>query len=267
MKRGLRVLQLCLLAVVLIGLFLIVRQTKGEQTSSQSNTQAAQIAGLPDRALPAASTPESAQPSQEAPEAPLSAEETLAQIDLQALREVNPDVVGWIALPGTEISYPVVQGTDNDYYLAHTWDGENSSCGAIFLDCGASADFSGFHTLVYGHRMRNGTMFTALKDYRSAEFLREHPSVYLVLNSGVYRYDVFSAREADTMGIVYEKNLEGREDALLQDCLEGSVIDTGVTPQATDPILTLSTCTGTGYARRWTVHAVLADSPETPDAG
>ena len=144
MKRGLRVLQLCLLAVVLIGLFLIVRQTKGEQTSSQSNTQAAQIAGLPDRALPAASTPESAQPSQEAPEAPLSAEETLAQIDLQALREVNPDVVGWIALPGTEISYPVVQGTDNDYYLAHTWDGENSSCGAIFLDCGASADF--YHT-------------------------------------------------------------------------------------------------------------------------
>ena len=185
MKRGLRVLQLCLLAVVLIGLFLIVRQTKGEQTSSQSNTQAAQIAGLPDRALPAASTPESAQPSQEAPEAPLSAEETLAQIDLQALREVNPDVVGWIALPGTEISYPVVQGTDNDYYLAHTWDRENSSCGAIFLDCGASADFSGFHTLVYGHRMRNGTMFTALKDYRSAELLREHPSVYLVLDSGV----------------------------------------------------------------------------------
>ena len=115
--------------------------------------------------------------------------------------------------------------------------------------------------------MRNGTMFTALKDYRSAEFLREHPSVYLVLDSGVYRYDVFSAREADTMGIVYEKNLEGREDALLQDCLEGSVIDTGVTPQAADPILTLSTCTGTGYARRWTVHAVLADSPETPDAG
>ena len=132
---------------------------------------------------------------------------------------------------------------------------------------GASADFSGFHTLVYGHRMRNGTMFTALKDYRSAEFLREHPSVYLVLDSGVYRYDVFSAREADTMGIVYEKNLEGREDALLQDCLEGSVIDTGVTPQAADPILTLSTCTGTGYARRWTVHAVLADSSETSDAG
>lgn len=268
MKRGLRVLRLCLIAVVLIGLFLIVRQTREEQTSTQSNTQAAQIAGLPERALPAPSAPESPQPSPEAPEAPTSVEDTLSEIDLEALREVNPDIVGWIALPGTEISYPLVQGTDNDYYLAHTWDRENSSCGAIFLDCGANKDFSGHHTIVYGHRMRNGTMFTALKGYRDAAFLAEHPSVYVVLDSGVYRYDIFSAREADTMGIVYEKNLEGREDALLQDCLERSVIDAGVVPEASDPILTLSTCTGTGYARRWTVHAVLSDRPgaET-DAG
>lgn len=177
-------------------------------------------------------------------------EDTLAEIDLQPLREVNPDTAGWIAIPGTEISYPLVQGSDNDYYLSHTWDRANSSCGAIFLDCAASRDLSDFHTLVYGHRMRNGTMFSALKGYRSADFWQEHPSVYVALDSGVYRYAVFSAREADAMGIVYEKKLEG------------SVIDTGIAPEASDRVLTLSTCTGTGYVRRWVVHAVLADVRE-----
>ena len=91
-------------------------------------------------------------------------------MDLPALQQVNSDVIGWIAIPGTEISYPLVQGTDNDYYLTHTWNQNSSAVGAIFMDCRCSADFSGFNTIVYGHRMNNGSMFAALKHYQKAGF-------------------------------------------------------------------------------------------------
>lgn len=93
--------------------------------------------------------------------------QALEQMDLPALQQVNSDVIGWIAIPGTEISYPLVQDTDNDYYLTHTWNQNSSAVGAIFMDCRCSADFSGFNTIVYGHRMNNGSMFAALKHYKS----------------------------------------------------------------------------------------------------
>ena len=87
------------------------------------------------------------------------------------------DVIGWIAIPGTEISYPLVQGTDSDYYLTHTWNQNSSAVGAIFMDCRCSADFSGFNTIVYGHRMNNGSMFAALKHYKSRISCRHIPGI------------------------------------------------------------------------------------------
>ncbi len=184
----------------------------------------------------------------------------LADIDLGALRAANEDVAGWIEIPGTELSYPLMQGTDNQFYLSHNWKGEASRGGSVFLEATSSPELTDLHTIVYGHRMRNGSMFATLKYYKTLDFWQEHPRVYIVLDDGVYRYDIFAAREAAVGGPVYRLDLEerGLGEAFIQDCIDGSVIDTGILPDTGDRLLTLSTCTGTGYATRWVVHAVLA---------
>ena len=184
----------------------------------------------------------------------------LADVDLEALRAVNEDVVGWIAIPGTDLSYPLMQGGDNHYYLSHNWKKESSIGGAVFLESTSSRDLTDFHTIVFAHRMLNDTMFGTLKYYNDADFWREHPHVYIVTDGGVYRYEIFSAQEADVKGIVYRLNIResGLEEEYIQYCVEGSVIETGITPSPDDRFLVLSTCTEIGYANRWVVHGRLA---------
>ena len=181
---------------------------------------------------------------------------------MEALQAVNPDVFGWIEIPGTIISYPLLQGADNQTYLRRTWLGEANSMGSIFLESTNSRDMNGFHTIIYGHRMRSGDMFAGLAKYQEADFWREHPSVYLALEDGVRRYDVFAAYEAGVRSLVYRLDLEGREEELIQFGLDSSVLDTGIVPAADEKLLTLSTCTGNGYSKRWVVQAVLRETAE-----
>lgn len=178
-------------------------------------------------------------------------------LDLSQLREVNADVVCWIEIPGV-LSYPVLQGEDNAYYLSHAWDGEANAAGAVFLDYRASAGLADFHTLLYGHRMRDGSMFGSLKQYNDADFWRQHPSVYLSDEDGIRRYDIFAAYEVGVAEIVYRQDLSSAEDRqeLLRFGIDNSVIETGIVPTVTDTIITLSTCTGSGRNARWVVQAV-----------
>ena len=180
-------------------------------------------------------------------------------MDLSPLREVNADVVCWIEIPDV-LSYPVLQGTDNAYYLSHAWDGEKNAAGSIFLDCRASPDLTDFHTLLYGHRMRDSSMFGSLKQYADADFWRQHPSVCLSDERGTRRYDIFAAYEVGVTEIVYRQDLSSAEDRqeLIRFALDRSVIDTGIAPTPEDTIITLSTCTGSGHhSTRWVVQAVL----------
>lgn len=204
--------------------------------------------------------PESAPLPEELPEGeedPYAA--ALAEMDLQALREVNDEVLGWITIPGTGLSYPLLQSEDNNYYLTHTWTKDKSSVGAIFLDRRSTGDLSGFNTVIYGHRMRNGTMFASLKYYNKPDYWQEHPDVYIVNDSGVSRYRIFAAHEAGVQTVVYHFDIteETEKQEFIQYALDHSVIDTGITPEVGDKIITLSTCTGRGYATRWVVQAVL----------
>ena len=185
--------------------------------------------------------------------------ESLREINLTALREVNPDVIGWITIPDTELDYPIMRGEDNQYYLEHTWDRQPNSAGSIFLECQNSADLSDFNTIIYGHRMKDGSMFASLKYYKTEEHRNRHPYVYIVDDNGVHRYEIFAAYEAGIKTYTYCIGFtEERKAAFLESCLERSVINTGITPTINDRILTLSTCTGTGYDTRWVVQARLA---------
>ena len=199
--------------------------------------------------------PEEGPPAEELPEEALE----LAGLNLEALRAINADVVGWIAIPGTIVSYPLMQGTNNQYYLTHNWKKEYSGSGSVYLEANASRDLTDFHTIIYGHRMRNGTMFGSIGHYSEAAYWREHPSVYIILDDVIYRYNIFSAQKVGVDGIVYRLDLESShlEEEFLKYCREYSLINTGLTPGKDDRIVTLSTCTSNlSETQRWVIHGV-----------
>ena len=185
---------------------------------------------------------------------------SLRQIDLEALREVNPDVLGWIVIPGTQLEYPLMKGLDNQFYLEHTWEKNPNAAGSIFLEQTNREDLSDHHTVIYGHRMRNGSMFGSLGDYQTLEHWEKHPYVYIVDDNGVRRYEIFAAYEANIGSRTYQVGFSGEESvqAFLDHCLQSSVIDTGIVPTTEEKILTLSTCTSVGHDNlRWVVQARL----------
>ena len=105
-------------------------------------------------------------------------------VDFKALKKINPDIVAWIRIPDTSIDYPVVQGNDDSYYLTHTFKKAEHVAGAIFLDSDNNADFSDDKNIIYGHNMKDGSMFQGLHKYESESYLQEHNKVYLYLPDG-----------------------------------------------------------------------------------
>lgn len=187
----------------------------------------------------------------------------LSAIDFSALTAENPDVIGWIHIPDTDISYPIVQGTDNSRYLKYTWDGVRNRTGAIFADYRCDGEFVDFNTVVYGHKMSNGTMFGSLHKYRDPEFFDSHPYVYVATEKSVKRYRVFSCYEADTEnGHSYRLGLNspGEMSAYLNYCTENSLVKSDYSAEAGTRVITLSTCTKStvyDYKTRLVVHGAL----------
>ena len=111
-------------------------------------------------------------------------EETVT-VDFAALQEINPDVVAWIRIPGV-LEYPVVRGEDNSYYLNHTVQKTYNIAGSIFLDYRNERDFSDSKNIIYGHNMKDGSMFSNLKQYQDSVFRKNSDSAYLYLPEKTY---------------------------------------------------------------------------------
>lgn len=184
----------------------------------------------------------------------------LGAMDLSALMAENPDVAGWIDIPGTDVSYPYVHCGDTSTYLRRAWDGTPAVAGSIFMEPGCGTDLTGFNTILYGHNMNNGTMFGGLEKYKDHAFWQDHQTIYMVTEDGVCRYRVFSVRTADLSdpGFLYGDPDDVGRQMILSGGLELSEIYTGVQVPMSSRILTLSTCTGLGrYDVRIIVQAVL----------
>lgn len=250
-----RKLLIVLLSLILIISLAVIAWNQVDYLRGAADySEAIQVAAVPP--LETVPLPEQGEPPPPDPNLDL-----LTDVDLDSLREVNEDVRGWIIIPDTPLSYPMVQCGDNQYYLNHTWMGKRSSAGAIFLEWQASGDFSDFATLIYGHRMNNETMFGTLREYKSADFWREHPSIYLILDGGVCRYDIYAVHEAGVTSPVYSLSFpdQAAREEYIAYGLEHSSFETGIYPTADSRIITLSTCTGQGHATRWVVQAVLSE--------
>lgn len=266
MKKYVRRGLLALFSIVfVIGLVGLSWQLIGYHQGAQDYSDAEELAKPPAEPEP---TPEITLPAdsgleEEEPAVPAEVLEALSQVDLTALQEVNPEVLGWILIPNTGLDYPMVQGTDNDYYLNHTWKRSRNSMGAIFLDYRCGGDLLDDNTVIYGHRMNNDSMFGLLHQYKSQHYFDEHPDIYIVDGTGCYRYAIFAAYEADANGgKTYIVRFSSNEKKLeyLDYCLGMSVIDAGFVPGVDQRVITLSTCTGNGHETRWVVQAVLQEA-------
>ena len=174
---------------------------------------------------------------------------------------VNPDVIAWIDIPGLSISYPVVQGTDNAYYLHHLFTGEYNSSGSIFADWHNQPDFADPNTIVYGHNMKNGSMFGTLSHYQDQALWEENPYFYLYVPGKVMEYQIFSCYAGYVGSEAYTYAFPEADDFqnFLGKIRSYAGYDTGVEVGETDRVVTLSTCVSSRRDYRYIVHGKLVE--------
>jgi len=170
---------------------------------------------------------------------------TLPEVDFGALREINPNIVGWIILEGTPINLPVVQGENNYHYLNHLFDGRRSQVGTIFVDTYNRPGFVDHNTIFYGHNMQDGSMFSTLRSFRLQEFFDAHPMAFLLTPTGNYVIRFFAGHTTDVHSRSWR--IQFADDAEMEGWIEENrrlsdfVSDVEVGPR--DRLVTLATCT------------------------
>lgn len=169
-------------------------------------------------------------------------------VDWNALKNVNPDVQGWLYQKGTVINYPVVQGTDNDTYLHTRFDKQWSGGGTLFVDCRMEKNFKGFNSIIYGHHMKDGSMFRSIRGYTKEDgYYDKHKTLELATPHGNYHLVVFSAfitkaTDEDTYKMTYD---EAEKQAYIDRAWEQSelpITRDSVDVTKNDRLVTLSTC-------------------------
>ena len=160
-------------------------------------------------------------------------------MDFDALREVNPDVVAWLYGADTGLNYPIVQGSDNEYYLYRLLDGSSNKNGTLFMDYQCKADFSMPNTLIYGHNMRSGNMFGHLTHYKDPDFYAKHPYLYLMTPEQTYRIDLLAGCVVDYDAAIYNFQLSPE---YVNSCMSHSTFTTQTAYSQGYNLITLSTC-------------------------
>lgn len=184
--------------------------------------------------------------------------EDRAEIDFEGLRSMNPDCIAWIYGCDGEIDYPVVHSKDDIYYLTHTISGEVNKAGSIFADQYEEEPFQEFQTILYGHNMKNGSMFHPLMNYRNPEYWENHRTIMIYLEGEKKEYRIFAAYYSCYSKLPIYDSMETQEEraAYLARIKGLSRYDTEVEVSAEDKLLTLVTCEYSGEDYRMVVHAV-----------
>jgi len=182
----------------------------------------------------------------------------LAWVDIVAVQNEYPDVIGWIMFEDGSISYPVVQGDDNDKYLYMAYNGKEAKAGSIFMDANAKDDFSDTHTIIYGHNMKNLSMFGKLKYYKTQKDYYDGHKYFLVFRKNeILRYQIFSYQEVPDDSYIYQEDFTSAKQ--LADSLQpNSMVNANLDISDENRIITLSTCTAADD-ERFIVSAVLVE--------
>ena len=185
-------------------------------------------------------------------------------IDFAALQQQNPDVYAWIQVPGTEVDYPILQSSnDNTYYLNHTIDGEEKKEGAIFTENYNTKTFEDPNTVIYGHDMKNGSMFQSIHEYMDRSFFDNNRDIVIYMPDQILHYKIFAAYLTDNKHLLMNYNFWSKDE--YQQYLNSifsmrdmnAFIDTSTEVTTEDKIITLSTCYAGISTQRYLVQAVL----------
>lgn len=180
-------------------------------------------------------------------------------VDFEGLLGVNEDVVGWIYGEDTLINYPVLQGEDDDYYLHHSYDREESKSGSIFVEAKNRPQFADANTIIYGHHMKDKSMFASLSYWGAQEYYEEHPVLWLLTPVQDYKIVLFSgyttSATSETYTIFPEKGEELNE--YLAASKAQSDFQCELMPDGSERYVVLSTCAYNFNNARYVLHGIL----------
>lgn len=194
-----------LLLVMIVSGIGFVREQMASQRQRELEESLAQLASQMEIETTAeeSSVPETAEPETEA--------SYVSPIDFETLRKTNPDTVGWLRIPGTRIDYPIVQTADNDTYLHRDFDGNDSIYGAIYLDFESKQDFSGWNNPIYGHHMKDGSMFKDVVRFKEEDYFKEHQFFEIYTPERTIHLKAVSCYFSDSSGIVRKTRFNSQE--------------------------------------------------------
>lgn len=208
-------------------------------------------------------------PSKEAPSSlELTPTETAEEIketapitaDFEILLGECGDIIAWLYCPDTQINYPIVQSEDNEYYLHRLPDGSYNNAGTLFADYRCAADFSDWNTVIYGHNMKNDSMFGALPEYADQAYYEAHPILYLLTPQQNYKIELIAGYVTPSDSEVYSVPETAEEQArLIMSALEQSDFATAADIQPEDRVITLSTCSYEYDTARYVLLGVLRE--------
>ena len=179
------------------------------------------------------------------------------EIDFDSLKYINNDIVGWIYFENMDINYPIVKGKDNSYYLDHTFQNNINSSGSIFMDYRNDSEFKDLNTVIYGHNMRNGSMFGSLMKLREEENYKKDLNFWILTKECRYKCEIFSLYIDESTSESYDINFKDKEDynKYLNMIKEKSIYNTEIKTTVDDKVITLSTCAAAEGSNRFIVHA------------
>lgn len=182
----------------------------------------------------------------------------LLSVDFTDLLSKNPNTVGWIQIPETNVNYPFVQYKDNSYYLSHSFDDSNNTAGWLFLDYRNQLDSMDMNTIIYAHGRVDGTMFGTLKDILSDDWMKLDKN-YIRISTLNYNYlfEMFSAYHIKTTNDYLKINYNNLDEyqKFLDLVKQRSMVDFSTNVNTSNKILTLSTCYNS--SEKMVVHAKL----------
>lgn len=181
---------------------------------------------------------------------------TVEKSPLAELQTINSDLIGWIRIADTRIDYPIVKGRDNIFYLSHGFNRRSSQAGAIFMDFRNIGDGNDANTIIYGHKMKDQSMFQTLLKFGDARFYANHRTIEIDTLYGRQLYRVFAAYTTNTDFYYIQTSFDQASHATFMDDIRKRsehAWDTDITFD--DRILTLSTCSNDFRDARFVVHA------------
>lgn len=185
------------------------------------------------------------------------------RLSYNKLRDMNPDVIGWIDVYGTKIDYPILQNKDNDYYLDRTVKGDYSTAGSIFLDYRNKKDFSDFNSIIYGHHMDERKMFGDIDKFLEKDFFEKHAYAVLHRNDmkslGIEFFSIIKTEGTDSRIFTAALKDDLSKEVLIDYLNKNAVQKRHVELNKSDRIVLLSTCTFTITNGRYILAGKLSD--------